>query len=42
MYCGIAGMLEDTLKEETTSPDFSELPNNYLEIAKVLLERFVS
>lgn len=35
------GELETTLRQETSSSDFSELPDDYLEVSKALLEVFV-
>lgn len=32
------GYLEDTLKAEQTQGEFSDLPRDYLEVSKVLLE----
>lgn len=35
---GPAASLEEIYRHETTSPDFSEMAANYLEVSKVLLE----
>lgn len=34
--------LENMLRDETTGPDFAQLPFNYMEVSKILLETCVS